>query len=156
MVTADKLVSKGRVWLLVAMLIFAACTAASQDLAALEVTPSSGRPGITVQVRGERFSSAADASDVHLRWNDADGRVLATVAPDQAGEFATTVSIPADAKEGFHVLVATQRVAGDDGEMEPFFGTPARASMSLHEPEPVDRLSAPGPEQASTRPQRGW
>lgn len=146
MAALGKLASKGRVWLLVVMLVVAACMATSADLPSLEVTPIAGRPATTLEVRGERFSAAADAGEVRLRWDDADGRVLATVAPDQAGELTTTVSIPGDAEEGFHLLVATQRVAGDDGEMEAVFGTPAQATVRLYEPRPGERPPAPGPE----------
>lgn len=152
MAAVGKLASKPSMWLLlVVMLVFASCVAGSADLAALEVTPKTGRPGATLEVRGERFSAAADAGEVHLRWDEADGPVMATVSPDPSGEFTTTVSTPGDAEEGFHMLVATQRIAGDDGEMEAVFGTPARASVTLHEPGPGERPPAPSPEAASPR-----
>lgn len=118
-----------------------ACT----NLATLNLSASQGDAGTAVDVHGSAFSTSDGAQPVEVRWDGADGEVLATAEPDDTGTIATSVTVPGDAEPGYHVLVATQMVEGDEGEASPAFGTPARSSFLVGNAEPEQIGQTAGP-----------
>ena len=106
---------------------FAAAAYACTALATLNLSAPAGTAGSTVAVTGAAFATAAGSSPVALRWGKADGPVLAQATPDRAGNISANVTVPADAKAGYHVIVATQ--TGPRGAAAP--GTPARAAFEV-------------------------
>lgn len=115
-----------------AMLLVSAMAAyACTNLATLNLSEGVGAAGADVDVTGSAFAAGEDAPEVEIRWDGSDGSVLATAQPDGNGAIATSVTIPDDAEPGYHVLVATQMLEGDDGEASPAFGTPARATFRV-------------------------
>lgn len=113
-------------FLMSAMAAFA-CT----NLASLNLSETSGSPGTTIDVTGSAFSSGENVQPVQIHWGGAEGEVLTEATPDSSGAFSTSVTIPDNAEPGFHVLVATQMQEGEDGELSPAYGTPARASFTI-------------------------
>lgn len=108
-------------FLLAATAIFAyACT----NLASLNLETSTGAAGDEIAVTGSSFGAEPE---VVLHWNSVEGAELATVTPDQAGNIATSVTVPADAEPGYYVIVATQ-VSEEGGQV---FGGPARAAFQV-------------------------
>ncbi len=95
----------------------------------LKVNPELGGPGAEVSVSG--FSYPANAK-VSIRFNGLDGPVLATIQPTGGTGTSSnwnlegTVTLPADAKPGNYVLVATQPSA--DGKLTQI---PTRALVSI-------------------------
>jgi hypothetical protein len=105
-----------------------ACT----NLAELNLGPSAGPAGATVQITGSAFSHVPDNTPVALHWGSANGPVLATVTPDAAGAIGpATITIPADATPGSYVIVASQVEVATG--LTPW-GTPARASFIVTGP----------------------
>lgn len=103
-------------------LVSASTAWACTNLATLNLSKPAGEPGSQVSVTGSSFS--ADGAPVKLHWNGDSGDVLAKAKPDSAGNISATMKVPADARPGYSVIVATQ--TSKDG---PAFGTPARASF---------------------------
>ena len=112
-----------------ATVIAAAAAFACTNLATLNLSSSTGKVGDSVTVTGSSFNVAragATQNPVVLRWNGADGRELATVVPDKAGNISATFTVP-EGQPGYYVIVATQKNAqGVDA-----YGTPARASFQI-------------------------
>lgn len=108
-------------FLLAATAVFAyACT----NLASLNLETSTGAAGDELAVTGSSFGAEPE---VVLHWNSVEGAELATVTPDQAGNIATTVTIPEGAQPGYYVVVATQ-TSEEGGQV---FGGPARAAFQV-------------------------
>lgn len=101
-----------------------ACT----NLATLNLSSATGKPGDTVTVTGSSFNvaKAGPSAPVNLRWNSVDGPALATAQPDPAGNISATFAIP-DGQPGYYVIIATQR----DAQGVDTYGTPARASFKI-------------------------
>lgn len=93
------------------------------SVAGMRVTPTSAKAGDQVTVSGFEFNSRTNAV---IRWNAVDGPVLAEVKPD-GGDFTAQVTIPADAKAGNYVLVATQ----EPDVQSTTWGIPARALVQV-------------------------
>ncbi len=111
-----------------------ACT----NLATLNLSESAVSPGQSIDITGSSFSTAEKGGQaVQIHWNAANGPVLASVNPDPTGNVAA-VKIPADAKPGYYVLVATQAEKGDDGKVSAAYGTPARASVVIGSVAPIE------------------
>ena len=97
----------------------------------LRVTPGDAKPGQQVTLSG--FSYKSDMPIV-VRWNALDGPVLGTFMP-AGGRFGDdeflngTVTVPADAKPGSYVLVATQ--SSPDGALAQ---VPVRALVTVTGP----------------------
>ena len=140
----------GAFFLLSAMAAFA-CT----NLASLNLSESSGAPGTTIDVTGSAFSTGDSVQPVQIHWGGADGEVLTEVSPDSTGAFETSVTIPEDAEAGFNVLVATQMQEGDDGELSPAYGTPARASFTIGAVNDPAEIANTGGQAAATTPDTG-
>lgn len=91
------------------VLLLAAPAFACTPQADFKAAPASAAPGATVGFTGNNFDP--DGMPVKIRWNEAgseSGRVLFSVAPDAAGRFNTTATIPADARPGYYDVRATQ------------------------------------------------
>lgn len=134
-----------------ALLLVGAMTAwACTNLATLNLEKAAGSAGDEVGVTGSSFNTSDGASAVEIRWDGVEGQVLATAETDSAGNIATTVAIPADAQPGYHVLVATQSVTDDEGEVSTAYGTPARAAFSVGGTVPDAPAVASGPSTVAT------
>ncbi len=112
-----------------ATVIAGAAAFACTNLATLNLSSSTGNVGDSVTVTGSSFrvaSGTAVQNPVVLHWNGADGKELASVVPDKAGNISATFAVP-EGQPGYYVIVATQRnAAGIDD-----YGTPARASYQI-------------------------
>ncbi|MBW3626081.1 MAG: hypothetical protein KY412_00555 [Actinobacteria bacterium] len=114
---------------IVAMAFTAVAAMACTNLATLNLSSASGSVGDTVTVTGSSFSvpkGDAPMVPVVLSWNGADGKVLAEVTPDSAGNISATFTVP-EGQPGYYVLVASQK----DAEGVDQYGTPARASYQI-------------------------
>ena len=112
-----------------ATVIAAAAALACTNLATLNLSSSTGKVGDSVTVTGSSFRVAtgtATQNPVVLHWNGADGRELASVVPDKAGNISATFTVP-EGQPGYYVIVATQRNAQGIDD----YGTPARASYQI-------------------------
>ncbi len=126
----------------VATVIFGAAAFACTNLATLNLSSSSGKPGEVVKVTGTSFAVSTAQSPVNpvvLHWNATDGPVLATAEPDKAGNIAADITIPQGAP-GSYVIVATQTkqvaaqpgpATGHDPRADNVFGTPARVAFTI-------------------------
>lgn len=140
----------------VAVMLAAAATAwACTNLATLNLSRSAVTPGESIEVTGSSFRTAErGGQDVFMRWNGLDGEVLAQMTPDASGQVVATVSVPGDALPGYYTMVATQDVAGQDGDVaaggaSPAFGTPARASLQVGQPAVAPDAAVANPPVAS-------
>lgn len=113
---------------------------------AVSLSSANAKPGEEIQLKGTGFRQP---DPVTVRWNALDGPVLATFAgPDSSRNIGGPFTVPADAKAGNYVLVATQSNA--DGKLTQM---PIRALLTVT-PEggaqPV--LGAPVSQTANDRP----
>ena len=110
-------------------------------VAQLQVTPTQVRPGEQVSVFGPR--GYGRTNPVEIRWDSETGPVLGTFQPDQQ-RFAQwgpgTVTIPADATAGRHVLFATQELPDADAGIR---GIPARTVIEVLGPASIPVVGAP-------------
>ena len=110
-------------------------------VAQLQVTPGHVRPGEQVSVFGPR--GYGRTNPVQVRWDSESGPILGSFQPDQQ-RFAQwgpgTVTIPADASAGRHVLVATQELPDVDAGIR---GIPARTVIEVVGPASVPVIGAP-------------
>ena len=117
-----------RTWVLGALaavtapLVVAATAFACANLATIKPGKKSGAAGTTVTVKGFNFTTRADASAVAIRLNSRRGPVLAEERADSRGRIETQFTVPANARAGRGVLIATQTKANG----APAAGTPAR------------------------------
>ncbi len=108
----------------VGLLLFAAAAWACIPVATLDVTPQQVMPGQEVTVSGVFYGKK---SPVVMHFNALDGPVLAQFTPSKDGIISGRLAIPADAKPGNYVLVATQEpVRG-----ETTWGVPSRALVTV-------------------------
>jgi len=125
-----------------ATVIAGAAAFACTNLATLNLSSNTGNPGDSVTVTGSSFrvgTGTTATNPVVLHWNGADGKELATVMPDRAGNISATFTVP-EGQPGYYVIVATQRNAQGVDD----YGTPARASYQI--------LGANGPVAAPVSP----
>lgn len=141
----------------VAMLLMSAMAAfACTNLATLNLSESAGSPGTTIDLTGSAFSTGEGVQPVQIHWDGADGPVLGEATPDSSGAIETSVTVPEDAEPGFHVLVATQAQEGEDGELSPAYGTPARASFTIGAVnDPAEIADTGGAAAAAATPEAG-
>lgn len=106
--------------------------AQASTLATLELSTNRASAGDEVSFRGWYYN---DVHPVVIRWQRLDGPVLATVTPDTFGmvhnhfrTIAGSLRIPADARPGTHLLLATQDFAPP---AKITFGVPARAQIQV-------------------------
>ena len=107
--------------------------------AVIGLTPQSAAPGATVTVTGEQF---VEGDTVQLRWNAADGRVLATVSPRgrPGAEFRTTITVPRVPADTYSVIAVARDPNGNGRTFT------ARAALTVGSPGsqrgPGDRAGA--------------
>lgn len=111
------------------LVLVAAAAFACAPLATLELDRGVAGAGEHVHVEGKGFLTAGTGEKVvDVRWNSADGPVLASTPSDAQGRISVTFTVP-DAEPGYYVLLAGLR----DGT------TPARAVLQI----PGARTQAP-------------
>lgn len=139
-----------------ALLLVSAMTAwACTNLATLNLSESNGVAGADIDVTGSSFSTSDSAQAVEIRWGGTEGEVLAEATPDSTGSIETSVTIPDSADPGYHVLVATQMQEGEDGELSPAYGTPARSSFLVGSVTDPAEISEPAGVPAAATPDAG-
>ena len=117
-----------------AVLVLLAVTAyACTNLASLNLSTATSRPGETVTITGSSFNTICvcgpqvPPTPVKIRWNGIKGDVLAEMMPDKAGTISASFTVP-DVKPGYYVIVATQH---DETYHIDAAGTPARATFEV-------------------------
>ncbi|MDQ4133414.1 MAG: hypothetical protein M3179_09465 [Actinomycetota bacterium] len=113
-----------------AVFVTAASAWACTNLASLNPSLTTGNPGTQINITGTAFATKG-GSDVAIRWDSATAPPLTTVKADAAGTIRAQVTIPADAKPGNHILLATQDYTDAKGITTAAYGTPARASFTV-------------------------
>lgn len=114
-----------------AAVLFTAATAwACTNLASLNISSPTGNPGMILDVSGTAYATKG-GSDVVVRWDSLTGPVLASLTPDATGTIRGSVAVPADAKPGPHVILATQDYTDGTGKTAPAYGTPSRAGFTI-------------------------
>ncbi len=98
-------------------------------VATLNATPSAAKPGETVTFSGASYNSP---KPVVFHWGAIDGPVLTQVTPE-GGVIRGSFVIPADAKAGNYVVVATQEAVPGTQT----WGVPARVLISVGADTPV-------------------
>lgn len=104
-------------------LLFAAAAWACVPVATLNATPQNVKPGDIVTVTGASYNSP---NPVMLHWGALDGPVVAQLPPS-GGAINGTFTVPADAKPGNYVVVATQEIV--PGVQD--WGVPSRVLVSV-------------------------
>jgi hypothetical protein len=108
------------------------------SLASVDVIPGVVRPGQEVAWKGTFFIKD---EPVRLLWNALDGPVLATATPPSADNglhgnwrfVEGTFTVPADAKPGSYVVIATQTAVKGSAT----WGVPARGLVQVSDGSPV-------------------
>lgn len=134
-----------------AVVLHAAGGWACASLAAVDVTPGVVRPGQEVAWKGTFFIKD---EPVRLLWNALDGPLLATATPPSADNglhgnwrfVEGTFTVPADAKAGSYVVIATQTAVKGSAT----WGVPARGLVQVSDGSPV--LGQPVGNPAPPRP----
>lgn len=105
-----------------AVVMLAATAWACVPVASLQVSPQEAAPGDALTVTGRYYNE----NPVELRWDGLDGRVLATITPENRS-IDGTIRVPANAEPGNYTLVATQEA--EQGSST--WGIPSRALVSV-------------------------
>lgn len=134
-----------------AVVLHAAGGWACASLAAVDVIPGVVRPGQEVAWKGNFFIKD---EPVRLLWNALDGPLLSTATPPSADNglhgnwrfVEGTFTVPADAKPGSYVVIATQNAVKGSAT----WGVPARGLVQVSDGSPV--LGPPVGNPAPPRP----
>ena len=117
-----------------AVLVLLAVTAyACTNLASLNLSSATGRPGEAITITGSSFNTICvcgpqvPPTPVKIRWTGIKGEVMAEMMPDKAGTVSASFTVP-DVKPGYYVIVATQH---DETYHIDAAGTPARATFEV-------------------------
>jgi len=97
--------------------------------AVIELNPSSGPPGTTINVTGAGFngSSATTAPGVQIRLSTRDAEPLKTAAVSTQNTISDSFPVPAGLAPGEYLILATQTsIRGAH-----LFGTPGRAKLRV-------------------------
>lgn len=128
------------------MVLSSASMALAPHVARLEVDPGTAEPGDEVTIFGP--DGYGPDSEVEIYWNDVDGELLGTFEPDE-GFYApfgpVEITIPEDAENGQHQIVANQELNEDERYIR---GLPAYAQIQVvggAEPSAEDAGEAPEP-----------
>ena len=108
-------------------LVIAATAWACGVLAFLKLDTSVARPGQLVTATGGNYGQVSSNSPVSIRLDSRRGPVLATATPDPGGKINTTFNVPATARTGWHVIMATQTTSSGT----PKSGTPGRTTLRI-------------------------
>ena len=107
-------------------------------LATLYLNPAGGRAGAEVTGVGRNYNSAPTASEVTVRFNGRNGRVLWQGRADQNGRIFPSFQVP-NVRAGNYVVLATQSTA--DGR--PAAGTPGRSPLRVRRGSSSTQSAAP-------------
>jgi hypothetical protein len=107
--------------LLAMVVLFGGSAFACAPLATLDLDRAVARPGDVIHAHGKGFVTAAGAGAVDLRWNSADGEVLASAGADDQGRVSLAFTVP-QAAAGYVVIFASLHGGG---------GAPARSVLQL-------------------------
>jgi len=131
-----------------AVVLHAAGGWACASLASVDVLPGVVRPGQEVAWKGTFFIKD---EPVRLLWNTLDGPLLSTATPPSADNglhgnwrfVQGTFTVPADAKAGTHVVIATQTAVKGSAT----WGVPARGLVQVSDGSPVlgQAVGSPAP-----------
>lgn len=119
---------------LVAAVVAAPTASARHNLSMLRVSPALSAPGADVEVYGFSYTRP-----VTIHFGAVDGPALGTFTPDSNSDIRGTVTIPADARSGEHIVFATQDDAGRPTRL------PARALLTVAAAGGAPLLSASPP-----------
>src|SRR4051812_33662045 len=87
----------------IGVVVMASAAFACTNLAALNLSTSSGPAGSQVTVTGSAFARVPKNTPVDLHWNGVNGPILTPVTPDAAGAInPTAITVPAGAQPGFY------------------------------------------------------
>lgn len=131
-------VTKGRVLGLAgvagaALLVLGMTAYACTNLATLNLSSPSGKPGDQITITGSSFAVVCICgpqlapTPVKIRWNGIKGEVMAEMMPDRTGTVSAAFTVP-DVKPGYYVIVATQH---DETYHIDAAGTPARITFEV-------------------------
>ena len=115
------------------MVALGTTAAACVNLASLNLSSASGKPGDTITVTGSSFSTVcicgpqSPPTQVKIRWNGVKGDVLAEMMPERTGTVSATFTVPHVAP-GYYVIAATQF---DETYNINVAGTPARVTFEV-------------------------
>jgi hypothetical protein len=114
--------------LVVAATAFSAAAAfACTNLATLNLSSGTGKPGDTITVTGSSFRMPREApTGVQIRWNGVDGPVLAETRPDRVGNISATFTVPEAPPDNYVIVAVLRDARGADTS-----GTPARAQFQI-------------------------
>lgn len=114
------------------MVVLGASAWACTNLATMNLDASHVQAGDTVQITGSSYKLVENGGqEVVVRWDGLDGEVLATTVPNSVGNIDVSITVPSAAEPGPHVLLATQEVERDSGELVAVHGTPSRVSLTV-------------------------
>ncbi len=140
------------VLVLCGLVVTAAGAFACTNISTLNISDSSGRPGIMVLITGTSFGNSSPAGrrtttplPVRIRWNGTEGEPVAEVLPDAAGNISASITIPPQAAPGHYVIFAVQQ----DADGYHMYGTPGRIAYEVLTP---DGRPAPPRAVASSEP----
>lgn len=125
--------------LLIAGLLFAAPAFACGPSAYLQAQKSTGKANDSVTLIGSGYIGN---SPVQAHWGGLEGPLLGSTTTNATGQFLLTVTIPADATPGQHVIT-TQQPGVEDGRTDIHF-TFTVESPVVNEPPPTP-TGPPGP-----------
>jgi hypothetical protein len=131
---------------------------ACANLATLNLSTGSARPGTTITFTGASFavpraSTGLSPTPVVVHWQWEGGPVLAEAVPDRYGSISASFTVP-ETRPGTYIIIATQKtpraVAGAPPDQAPMYfaepGTPARASFEVLAPGAVAVIRTPSTE----------
>ena len=116
-----------------ALVLLAVTAYACTNLASLNLSSATGRPGEPITITGSSFNTICvcgpqvPPTPVKIRWNGIKGEVLAEMMPERNGTVSASFRVP-DVKPGYYVIVATQH---DETYHIDAAGTPARATFEV-------------------------
>ncbi|OGO16857.1 MAG: hypothetical protein A2Z14_07775 [Chloroflexi bacterium RBG_16_48_8] len=148
--------------LITALIIFVLCLGFSFDAYAgplqqrtLSVNPTSGKPGSTVTIGGSGWAPAPNAQPYEIHWDAQTGSFLGNFSPNPNGAFSTSITIPAGATAGQHLIWACQRCGSGKDDWQsvgftvivpstPIPATPTPTPTPTRIPTRCDPSGAPG------------
>jgi hypothetical protein len=111
----------------VALAVWGAAAFACTNLATLNLSSGTGKPGDVITVTGSSFRMPSGVTTgVLLRWNGLDGPVLAEALPDRVGNISTTFTVPEVPPDNYVVVAVLRDARGNNTS-----GTPARAQFQV-------------------------
>ena len=75
----------------------------------LNINPTSGKPGSGATLGGSGWTPAPNGQPYEIHWDSQDGIFLGNFEPNPNGAFNVSITIPAGATAGQHLIWACQR-----------------------------------------------